>query len=242
LGANSAIPSNLIPVPERSGTERNAVLVLIVEDEPVAAMLYMAVLARTTQVTAVAASTVAEARSRIAVDPPELVILDMQLPDGSGLDVVATLEAQRVNAVLIVVTAFLNDEQAVCSTSERIHVLGKPVSVQTLRQLIGKTLAKRPPASPLSPVDCAQLACLGQHSAVIECLSPCGHGEIVIQQGQLWSARDEQGAGVEALHRLALAKGSPVRVLPAPKEPGPRNLASYSLASVPYRADNFGSS
>lgn len=199
-------------------------LVLIVEDEPVARMLYLSVLARMRDVSAVGASTVAEARSIIAEAQPQVVILDMQLPDGSGLDVVAALEQRQINATLIVITAYLEKWKGQISSRERIHWLGKPVPIPELRRLIEAAVHTAAPPGPFSPLDYVQLACMGQHSAVFECTSAEGSGEIVVEKGLIWSAKDEQGAGADAFNRLALRKGWHVRVLPERQSPGPRNL------------------
>lgn len=199
-------------------------LVLIVDDEPVARMLHMSIVARMRDVSAVGAATVAEARSLIAAAPPQVVILDMQLPDGNGLDVVAALEEQNANAAIIVITAYLEQWKKKILPRERIHLLGKPTSVHELRQLVEQIFHSETPLSPFSPLDYVQLACMGQHSAVIECVGPDSRGDIVIEKGQLWSARDERGEGIEAFNRLALPKSCHVHVLPARKPPGVRNL------------------
>ena len=199
-------------------------LVLVVEDEPLARMLHLSVLARIREVSAVGASTVAEACTLIAEAPPQLVILDMQLPDGSGLDVVAALESHRINASLIVVSAYLDKWKGPLSTRERIHLLGKPVAMNELRKLIEQFLHAAAPPGPFSPLDYVQLACMGQHSTVLECTSADGRGEIIIEKGQLWSAQDEKGTGVDAFNRLALRPGCHVRVLPMQKTSRKRNL------------------
>ncbi|MBX3620355.1 MAG: response regulator, partial [Rhizobacter sp.] len=58
--------------------------VLVVEDDVDAARM-MAALVAEAGFTVATAQSLREARRHIALDPPELVLLDLQLPDGSGL-------------------------------------------------------------------------------------------------------------------------------------------------------------
>jgi two-component system response regulator AtoC len=58
--------------------------VLVVEDDSDAARM-MAALVAEAGFTVATAHSLREARRHIAIDPPELVLLDLQLPDGSGL-------------------------------------------------------------------------------------------------------------------------------------------------------------
>ena len=199
-------------------------LVLVVDDDPIARMLHISLLARMQGISAVGASSVAEARSLIAQAPPQVVVLDMQLPDGSGLDVRAALDEQRISATLIVISAFLDTWKNRIPQTGHMFLLGKPTAMRELQRIIEQIHHSSVPPGPFVPLDYVQLACMGQHSAVIECLTASGRGEIVIEKGTLWSAQDDLGSGVGAFGRLALLKSCHSRVLPARKHPGPRNL------------------
>ena len=56
------------------------------------------------QVEVDSAETPAEALARAAVSPPDVVILDLQLPEMDGLKVVSRLQAQNANVAVIAVT------------------------------------------------------------------------------------------------------------------------------------------
>lgn len=58
------------------------------------------------------ASTVAQARARLAVTSPQVAILDVRLPDGSGIDVCRALRAEQSPVRCIMLTAY-DDEDAV---------------------------------------------------------------------------------------------------------------------------------
>jgi two-component system response regulator AtoC len=63
--------------------------ILVVEDEPQIAKNLAELLENEGHQSAVA-HTIAEARRHINAHPPEVVFLDVHLPDGSGLDLLAT--------------------------------------------------------------------------------------------------------------------------------------------------------
>ena len=58
------------------------------------------------------ASTAAQARGRIAATSPDVAILDVRLPDGSGIDVCRALRAEQSPVRCMMLTAY-EDEEAV---------------------------------------------------------------------------------------------------------------------------------
>ncbi len=202
-----------------------AVLVLVVDDEPISRMAHMAVLAKIRNISVIGAATVAEARALIQEAAPQVVVLDMRLPDGTGLDVIAALEAASANALVIVASAYLDDYRGKLPRSERVHLLGKPVPMHELRRLVENAVNNTSTLSPFTVLDYVQLACMGHHSAIIECYGKAGRGEIIIEKGELWSAEDRLGTGVPAFDRLLMAKRANARPLTDRRQLPPRNLA-----------------
>ena len=72
--------------------ERTRTTVLVVDDEDVFARAVGRKLGRS-GVASVLAPDLAQARSQLARRRPDLVLLDMRLPDGSGLDFLRELRA-----------------------------------------------------------------------------------------------------------------------------------------------------
>lgn len=184
----------------------------------------MAVLAKIRGLSAIGAATVAEARALIQEAAPQVVVLDMRLPDGTGLDVIAALEAAGANAVVIIASAYLDDYRGKLSRSERLHLLGKPVPMHELRRIVEGTMSNTNVLGPFTVIDYVQLACMGHHSAVIECVGSAGRGEIIIERGELWSASDGAGTGRDAFERLLLAKKATAQQLGPGHARVPRNL------------------
>lgn len=57
------------------------------------------------------AGSVAEALQRVADDPPDVVVFDVRLPDGSGIDAVREVRASHPEMGLVVLTMYAGDEQ-----------------------------------------------------------------------------------------------------------------------------------
>ncbi len=94
----SAGASTLDSVPEPSAS------ILVVEDEP----SLRAVLERALSFAGFAVATVptvAAAWARLAEERPDLVVLDIMLPDGSGLDVGARLRVEHPDVAVVFLTA-----------------------------------------------------------------------------------------------------------------------------------------
>lgn len=85
--------------------------------------------------------TLAEARKALTEFDPELILLDMRLPDGSGLDFLRELPAERKIPV-IVMTAYGELEDAVTAMKyAAADYLKKPVDLEELLLNVAKVLA-----------------------------------------------------------------------------------------------------
>lgn len=205
-------------------------LVLVVDDDPVARMTHLAMLSRRAELTAVGAESVAEARALIAGTPPAVAIavaiIDLQLPDGSGLEIMSMLDQRAPTSLVIVVSAHLDAEKQPLPRNPRLHRIGKPPQLRQLMQIVGSAPLPAEVAVPFSLSDYVQLAALGHSSAVLVCSGGGGAagGEVHLVEGQPWSAHDELGSGVMAFRRLFISPGSRVLVRPEPAARPPRNL------------------
>ena len=87
------------------------------------------------------ASTLALADAQLAQGEPDLILLDMRLPDGSGLDYLHNLRA-RSTVPVIVMTAYGEIEDAVAAMKfAASDYLKKPIDLEELRLNIEKVLA-----------------------------------------------------------------------------------------------------
>jgi DNA-binding NtrC family response regulator len=116
----------------------NRCRILFVEDHADTLQLMLRLLTRE-GFDVTAASTATTARSFISTSQFDLLITDMGLPDGSGLDVLAEWKRASAGPAIIVTGHSIGDE--LVSPAGFISHLVKPVSFQTIRTAIAKALA-----------------------------------------------------------------------------------------------------
>jgi two-component system response regulator PilR (NtrC family) len=116
--------------------------VLVVDDEPDLLTLYELALLREGHEVEVAAS-VAEAWALLAQQVFRLVITDMRLPDGTGMDLMQRLEAARRPEKIIVVTAYGSAENAVeALKAGAFDYLTKPVDLRQFRAVVASAMGR----------------------------------------------------------------------------------------------------
>lgn len=133
--------------------------VMIVEDEPATrARLVAAVDAHPDIVVSGAVATLAEARTALAAHAPRVLLCDLGLPDGSGIELIRSVSASHPTTLAMVLSA-LGDEQSVieaimagakgyllkddagtsiCESILKIDDGGSPISASIARYLLVK--------------------------------------------------------------------------------------------------------
>ncbi|HUE82469.1 MAG TPA: sigma-54 dependent transcriptional regulator [Pyrinomonadaceae bacterium] len=82
----------------------------------------------------VEAGTVAEALTQFEAELPAAVLLDIDLPDGSGLDVLRSIKQDRPEAVVIMITGnVLIDNTIAALRGGAYDFIGKPINLEELR-------------------------------------------------------------------------------------------------------------
>jgi two-component system response regulator AtoC len=132
--------------------KENVAHALVVEDDEDSARLIAAMLERAGH-SVICAPSLAAARRMVALQPPDVVLLDLHLPDGSGFDLMG--ESGFTNdAILILMTG-----QASLETSIRALRMGaadylvKPINPQHLKGLLSRLI---PPSQLRAEIDEAQ--------------------------------------------------------------------------------------
>ncbi len=191
------------------GDERRTVL--LVEDEPMLRASIVRGLGRLLDVEVVAAGSVKEAVRALDTVEPALLLSDLDLPDGSGIEVVAALERRGSHATVVFISAYIGKYRSQLARRSDVEIYEKPVPLERLRNIVEKALEHRPVDwNPFGVADYVQLAALGRHSVVIEVRGIRVHGRIVIEHGEARSAVDNIGRGVEAFRRLAFLESAAV--------------------------------
>lgn len=90
----------------------------------------------------VAAGTRAQGLAALYAEPFELVITDLRLPDGSGLDVVRSARTLPKPPPVVVVTGFPSEAgRAEALALGATAYLGKPFAIAAFTGLVGELLA-----------------------------------------------------------------------------------------------------
>ena len=118
--------------------------ILVVEDESIFARAVCKRL-RKAGFSCASAATLAQARQALTEQLPQLILLDMRLPDGSGLDLLQQLRTKSANDIaVIVLTAYGEIEDAVTAMKHgAVDYLRKPVDLDTLLHTVEQSLAHK---------------------------------------------------------------------------------------------------
>ena len=132
--------------------EGDAARILVVDDDPVVCEHFGDIIRSCGHMKlAGSAHNLSEARSLIA-DRPDLVLLDLGLPDGSGLSIIGEIK-QRAAAFVLVVTSFGDRETVVAALAAGADgYLLKDSDNATVLSGIEATLAGGAPVSPSAAV------------------------------------------------------------------------------------------
>jgi two-component system, NtrC family, response regulator PilR len=115
--------------------------ILVLDDEPDLRTLYeLALLGQGYEVDL--AADLNEARQLLKHERFDVLITDMRLPDGLGLELVQQIASERRPERCVVITAYGSAENAVSALKAgAFDYLTKPVDVQRLRQVVKEALA-----------------------------------------------------------------------------------------------------
>jgi CheY-like chemotaxis protein len=179
-------------------------VVLVVDDEPVLRAAMVRGLARLPGIDVVDAGSLREAVELVDAVQPRLVISDLDLLDGTGLDVLDALDRRRQYPPVMFVSAYTRRYAGKVPIRSNVSMHEKPVPLEVLRaEVVARLGVDAEAEAPFSATDYIQLACMGNRSVEIDLVrGPAVVGTITVRGGELWSARDRDGKGNDALRRL----------------------------------------
>jgi two-component system response regulator AtoC len=112
---------------------------LIVEDEPDAAQM-MAALIATEDFTVATANTLRDARRQIALQQPDIVLLDLQLPDGNGLELFDDSELIAHSEVVLITGHASLETSIQALRMGAADYLIKPVNIKQLQGILSRVM------------------------------------------------------------------------------------------------------
>jgi two-component system, OmpR family, KDP operon response regulator KdpE len=119
-----------------------AAKILIVDDEPQIRMLLKATLGRAGYAI-VEAATAREALSAKAIDKPDLVLLDLGLPDRDGLELVGLLRADPRSAVIVISARDQTEQKVAALDLGADDYVTKPFDTEELLARVRAALRQR---------------------------------------------------------------------------------------------------
>src|SRR6187551_2511392 len=138
--------------------------VLIIDDEPDLVELVALTLGRM-GLASQSAGTLRDAQHLVLAESFDLVLCDMRLPDGDGLELLEWLQARRPGLPVAVITAHGNVETAVRALKlGACDFISKPLDLGALRKLITATLKLGDNSE--SPLQLPQIKLLGRSQAM----------------------------------------------------------------------------
>ncbi len=121
--------------------------ILLVEDDDLNQALVRAILARSADpvlrgAQLVVAGSLAQARAALAAGAIDVVLLDMRLPDGNGLDLATELQRRgdRASPVVIALSGAAAEQRDAALAAGCVAVLGKPYGPADLSSLLAAHL------------------------------------------------------------------------------------------------------
>ncbi len=198
--------------------------VLLLEDHDLLRKSMVRALSELPATSVVGVATLQEALREIDSRSPDLVVSDLDLPDGSGLELMPRLAGPKQPPVVFV-SAHVSRFEAQLGNYPGVVVLDKPLPARTLKYIASEQLeVERAPAAPFAAGDYIQLACMGRHSVRIDVSGPAVHGSVYVARGRLWAALCGRLDGVAALRELVFAEGGRVTCSGAVDQPEEPNL------------------
>jgi two-component system nitrogen regulation response regulator GlnG len=111
---------------------------LVVDDEPIICHSFRRALS-TPEVEVVTAGTVAEGWKRFEADRPDVLVLDLQLPDGTGMDLFSRVRQADPRRPVIFITAHVTTETAIEAMKlGAFDYLTKPLDLEQMSGILGR--------------------------------------------------------------------------------------------------------
>lgn len=90
------------------------------------------------------AATVAEAKHAFATEEPRIVLLDIELPDGSGLDVLTEIKRESQETVVIMITGSVDVPNAISALRGGAYdFIAKPIRLEEMRVTLRNAIETR---------------------------------------------------------------------------------------------------
>jgi two-component system response regulator PilR (NtrC family) len=91
-----------------------------------------------------AAASLAEARQLLARHEPDVVLCDLMVPDGSGIDLLKDIKAQNPSIAVVMITAYTSATTAVeALKAGALDYIAKPFDIEELKIIVRKAVERK---------------------------------------------------------------------------------------------------
>lgn len=206
--------------------------ILFLEDNLVASNFLIATLSRELpEVKFVPAISIKEATQKVAEQPFDLFILDIQLPDGNGIDFLTSLQREHVTIprAIFMTASKVPEFRQRAQSAGAVRFFEKPVKSKDFAIVVRDILAQQPVddvktnafegvLSCLTPIDLVQLKCLSQAKIGLEFFTSKEgkRGTVYFRDGQVVHAVTGNLTGEDAFCEIMSWKSGKITEVPLP--------------------------
>ena len=199
--------------------------VLVLEDDQISlASASQAILKAAPESVILSAGSLAEGRRLLDEHRFHLCVLDIQLPDGSGIDFLHDIQKKSPDACVAILTGVpLPQYQEQAEAFGVLHFMEKPADSRVLGPVIREQWQKWSGAqdetvrgfsallTQLTTIDIIQLKCLSRSTVVLDFIGDHGkQGRIYFQDGEIIHAETGAVRGVDAFSEIVGWRGGQV--------------------------------
>ena len=117
-------------------------MILIVDDEP-SVLDVLSILLEAEGYEILTASSLTEARRQLTTEQPKLVLCDIMMPDGNGLDLLREIKEKRASTSVVMMTAYTSTKAAIEAMKLGAYdYVSKPFDNDELKVVIQKAIEK----------------------------------------------------------------------------------------------------
>ena len=216
--------------------------VMLVEDDPAFLARFCRIVAQSPELSLMAAvGDLASARRAIERQAPDVLLTDLGLPDGSGIDLIRETARRHPATDIMVITVF-GDEKHVIASIEA-GATGYVLKDSLPEELVGLIAELRAGGSPISPVIARQLLRRMQPAAVSAAPARSGETKRPAPEAAL-SARESEVLGLIAkgfnFAEIARLLGVSPHTITAHVKKIYEKLAVHSRGEAVYEATRMG--
>ena len=117
---------------------------LLIVDDEASLRDFLAIVFEDEGWSVIAAGSLEEARSAVHRQEPDVILCDLMMPDGNGIDLLRELKTQGLTCPVIMITAYTSTQSAVDALKAGAHdYIAKPFDIDELKIVVRKAVERR---------------------------------------------------------------------------------------------------